>query len=138
MPTPSPTAVPTPYADRLIALLKDVEIMGGVGIEAVNAVRIDPTGDIEIEYRTRYATKAHQADVSWQVIQAISVVATEWTPETTLALFGTEDWKVDLTTYSSLGDYRYISLTPLALLKQVANKEVTYNEWVAASSAGFQ
>lgn len=134
---PSPTAVPTPFKDRFLALLKDETLMSSVGVSAINAVRFDPTGDVEIEYKTKYATQSSQPDVSWQVVQAIAAALPAWTPEVAQAFFGTPDFKVEITTYSVAGGHKYWSLTPLTALQKVASKEMTYNEWVVAANAGF-
>ncbi len=111
--------------------------MSSVGVSAINSVRYDPTGDVEIEYKTKYAAQASQPDVSWQVVQAIAAALPVWSPEIAEVFFGTPDFKVEITTYSSGGAYKHWSLTPLAALQKVAQKEMTYNEWVIAANAGF-
>lgn len=104
----------------------------------VSTIRVASDGDLQLEFRTSFASQTNQPDVSWQVTQLIAALSQSWSTAFTSAVFGSEDWGVQITTYSNLGNYRYQSRSTLDLLKQVYSKSVTYQEWLAASGAGFK
>ncbi len=152
--TPAATATPEPTATNtaipatptrtieerqrmLFDFLTGQTFLDYVGAEAANVARF-ANGAIELEYRTRWSAQTNQPDVSYRIVQEIGDVVKGWSPEVARVLFGDPDFRVNLTTYSSLGNYRYQSSTTFTVLRQVGQKALTYQEWLTASQAGFR
>jgi hypothetical protein len=55
-----------------------------------------------------------------------------------MRLGGGDDFIIHITTYSANGDYRYQSDTDFDTLMKLHDKQITYEEWVVASNAGFR
>jgi hypothetical protein len=108
-------------------------------IETINMARIN-NGRFEIELKTKWASQDSQPDVSYQVVQVIAQLFKDapFSAESAAYYAGSDEFTVNLVTYSANGDYRYESLTDYDTLMQIANKLISYDEWVAASNAGFR
>ena len=139
-PTPRPTSTPERsmedfQADVGQALISDLEELGDV--ERVNLVRFD-TGLLELELVTVWASRDRQPEVSWTVVTMLARVFADTTPGQRFNLTGTEDLSMRLTTYSTDGDYRYISKTDYPTMVKLNNRSISYEEWVQAANAGFR
>lgn len=146
--TAAPTATPTPIPATptrtieerqrlLLDFLTGQTLLDYVGAEAANVARV-ANNSIELEYRTRWSAQSNQPDVSYRIIQEIGDVVKSWSPEVARLVFGDADFRVNLTTYSTSGNYRYQSSTTFTVLRQVGQKAISYQEWLAASQAGFR
>jgi len=92
-----------------------------------------------IELFTVFAARNNQPEVSWEVITFLADNAfAGMTLGQRLTLTGSEDLVFALITYSEDGDYRYQSETDHATFGRIANRTMSYDEWVAAANAGFR
>jgi hypothetical protein len=82
--------------------------------------------------------QSNQPDVNYQMATLVALISSSFTPAVTSILFGTSDWHVRITTFSSSGDYRYQSDNSLDTLQKVAAKTMTRAEWEAAAKAAFR
>lgn len=105
-------------------------------VETVTVVRFN-SGKLEIELKTKWASQDSQPDVSYKVILFLAS-GLEHLQKSTLDFAAGGPFEIALTTYSTLGDYRYQSLTDYPTMLKVAHKAITYAEWVAAANAGFR
>jgi len=107
-------------------------------VESVTTIR---KGDesFEIEAKTLWASKDKQPSVSFQIIQALAEVFGAITEDKALNFVKNypEHFSVLLTTYSTDGGHKYSSLTYYDTLVKLVNKQITYDEWVTESGAGF-
>jgi hypothetical protein len=138
---PTKTLTSTPDQEELIQELIDslVEVIETyTDVESVTTIR---KGDesFEIEVKTLWASKDRQPSVSFQIIQVLADVFGGTTEAKALNFVknNPEHFSVLLTTYSAGGDYKYSSLTYYDTLVKLKNKQITYDEWVADSGAGF-
>jgi hypothetical protein len=108
-------------------------------IDTFNMARIN-NGRFEIELKTKWASQDSQPDVSYQVVQVIAQLFNDasFSAESAAYYAESDEFTVNLVTYSADGDYRYESLTDYDTLMQIANKLISYDEWVTASNAGFR
>lgn len=142
--TPRPTTAPTPaparsmedvQADLAGAIVSDLEKLDDV--ERVNLARFD-TGLLEIELSTIWAGDDMQPEVSWKIINLLADPLAQTEPGQRLNLTGSEELTIHLTTYSTFGDDRYQSETDYATMVKLANRSLSYEEWVQVANAGFR
>jgi hypothetical protein len=142
--TPRPTRRPTATPERTMedwqsemaeAIISDLE--GFSDVERVNLVRWDE-GLLEIEVQTQWASRDNQPEVSWTIIATFAEPLADMSEGQRMALTGSEDLTVKLTTYSTDGDYRYRSETDFSTLVKLKNRSMSYDEWVQAANAGFR
>lgn len=109
------------------------------GVEAVNLIRFKD-GRLEIELRTKWASRDRQPDVSFDVIRLIAegFIKGGFSETDLLKLTSGDSFSVYLVTYSTDGDYRYESETDFETLQQLDDLAISYDEWVAAANAGFR
>jgi hypothetical protein len=139
-PTPRATATPTRsmadiQADVADAFVRDLEEFDDV--ERVNVVRFAP-GRMEMELYTVWASQDSQPNVSWTIVTTLASALADLTPGQRINLTGSEELVFALTTYSTDGDFRYQSETDFATLEALASRSMSYEEWLAASGAGFR
>jgi hypothetical protein len=136
---PTPTKTPAPSMDELRQGLLDalVSDLGNIfDVESVSVVRFND-GALEIELKTIWASKDHQPDVSWELIQVLAPVFAEANEKTVNTLAG-GPFVLALTTYATDGDYRYQSSTDYDTLQKIASKSMSHDEWIVAAEAGFK
>lgn len=136
--TPTPTRPPEELQKVLTGFFADLNNVAPFDVGAVNLSRIGQDGWLELEYRTEWASRDLQPKVSYDIAQLVAAASKSWDSATTGYVFGTQAWGVRITTYSVDNNYRYQSATDLATLHKVAEKSLTYAEWVSAASAGFR
>jgi hypothetical protein len=141
-PTPLPPATATPerttedwQSEIGEAIVSDLE--GWDDVQRVNLVRWSEEG-VEIELHTVWASRDNQPEVSWDIITVLSEVWADMTEGQRVTLTGSEDFTMRLTTYSTDGDYRYVSETDFDTFVKVNNRSMGYEEWVQAANAGFR
>lgn len=142
-PKPSPTPEPISYEDYADwrnevadTFIRGVETLGDV--ERVNLVRF-LEGVMEVELNTKWASRDSQPEVTWAVVTGLASVAEDdmdiaWRKKAV----DSEDFTLLLRTYSTNGDYRYQSETDYDTLMKLANRSMSYDEWVEAANAGFK
>lgn len=108
------------------------------GVESVTTIR-PGSESLEVELRTQWASRDRQPDVSFQVIKTLADVFGDIKESSALKVVdgSPEHFSILLTTYSTDGDYKYSSLTYYEDLVKLHNKQITYDEWLVASKAGF-
>jgi hypothetical protein len=141
LPTIEPTSTVSPQ-DITNTLLDGVEIlvleMAEDDVDSFNLKRMNENV-MEIELKTRWASKNSQPDVSYIVVRWISFFANALLdPDSNFKEIYPDGFDLSLTTYSVNGDYKYSSFSNFDTLLKVYNKSISYNEWVQLSSAGFK
>jgi hypothetical protein len=109
-------------------------------IETVNLVRL-ADGNLEIEVQCIWASRDRQPALSYDIITFLAAafkVFDEPDYPTLKYIFGSDDPRILITTYSTDNDYRYQSSTDANTLFDVKDKSISYEEWVAAADAGFR
>lgn len=141
-PTPAPPATATPerttedwQSEMGEAIISDLE--GWDDVQRVNLVRWSQEG-VEIELHTVWASRDNQPEVSWDIVSVLSEVWADMTEGQRVNLTGSEDFTMRLVTYSTDGDYRYVSETDFDTLVKVNNRSMGYEEWIQAANAGFR
>jgi hypothetical protein len=139
--TPRPTATPEKSLDEIrlefSSSMADT-IANSEDVEMVNMARI-ANGRFEIELRTKWASQDRQPIVSYELIQLLALgTIGNISPDQAAWFVGGDEYSIYLVTYSTDGDYRYASLTGWDTLEKLANRSITYDEWVTASNAGFR
>jgi len=139
--TIEPTSTVSPQ-DITNTLLDGVEIlvleMAEDDVDSFNLKRMNENV-MEIELKTRWASKNSQPDVSYIVVRWISFFANALLdPDSNFKEIYPDGFDLSLTTYSVNGDYKYSSFSNFDTLLKVYNKSISYNEWVQLSSAGFK
>jgi hypothetical protein len=152
LPKPSNTLAPTAtntkqmsveeFRQELVNQTKAI-LENGQGleeVEAINLVRIGESGGLEIEFRTRYASRDNQPAVTYKVIQFFSSAFVNGFHRD---VSGVEKltggpFVLRITSYSTDGDYRYQSETDWGTMVKVADQAISYDEWVSAANAGFR
>lgn len=141
---PPPTATPEESPEEIMAeiqaglttaLISDIE--GLSDVERVNSILWSP-GRIDIELYTLWASRDNQADVTWIIIALLAEAMADATPGQLINMTGSQDLVWAITTFSTHGDYRYISETDQGTLVQLANRAITYDQWATAANAGFR
>jgi hypothetical protein len=130
-PTETPIVKPTQSDAELVITISNL-LMKNAYIDTVNLVRINRVDggiEFEIEVKTKMASRDRQPDISYQII---GLFGSGYTPEN-------QDKRIaiNLTTYSTLGEYKYHSYTSPDALSRIYGKQLSYDEWVLASGAGF-
>lgn len=146
--TPEPTSTPlpsvTPTSTRSVEELQaefcELTVNAFKNLPDLSNVNMCRFGNglFEMEVKTAYLSRDNQPDVSYNLVQGIAYVLHDWTAENAAKLAGGDSLTFVLVTYSEGGDYRYQSDTTFATLMDVANKRITYEEWVATANAGFR
>jgi hypothetical protein len=140
-PKPLPTDTPAKSPDEMRKDLEEVFtiILEEVdeNVDTVNLVRVSE-GLIEIEFKTVWASQDRQPQVTFDFLQEIADFFTSDTNENIVAAYGGNTVIVQVTTYSDSGDYRYQSETNHETMIKIAEKHITFDEWVIASNAGFK
>ena len=124
------------FRTEFLDVIATLETTDGIDVKAVTLARFD-NGVLEIEIKTLWSSRDSQPDVSYDIIRVLSEPIAKFNREKFEQLAG-GPFSIRLTSYSSEGKYRYQSLTDYDLLIKVANRAVSYDEWVAASGAGFE
>lgn len=144
-PIPSQTSTPTISLDEqkegllnlVIEILENGEGLEDVGF--VNLVRFGEPGVLEIEVKSIFASKSNQPPLSFEIIRFLAEVFTKTTKDSLLSVAGGGDeFIVHITTYSEGNNHRYQSETTYDLLAKVANKSISYDEWMTEANAGFR
>ena len=140
-PTIEPTDTVSPQ-DITNTLLDGVEIlvleMAEDDVHGFNLKRMNENV-MEIELKTRWASKNSQPNVSYVVVQWISFFANSLLDsESNFKNIYPDGFDLSLTTYSVDGDYKYSSYSDFDTLLKVYNKSISYDEWVQLTSAGFK
>jgi hypothetical protein len=140
--TPRPPATATPertmedYQSGLAeAIVSDLE--GLSDVERVNLVRWSE-GHLKIELQTLWASRDRQEEVSWTVTRLLADPLADVSETQRLSLTGSKELTIELTTYSTNGDYRYQSETDFSTLVRIANRSISREEWIQAANAGFR
>jgi hypothetical protein len=136
---PTATKTPAPSVEEVRQKLLDAvvsDLSGFEDIEAVSLVRFNE-GALEIEVKTKWASQDRQPDVSWTIIGAFADAFSGFDKEN-LELVAGGPFTFSLTTFSSRGDYRYQSVTDLETMLKIANRSISYDEWVTAAEAAFK
>jgi hypothetical protein len=137
-PTNTPPKTREEIRSEFVQLWADYLPVSVSDVETITTSRIN-NGRLEIELKTMWASEDRQANVSYEIIQALAEILVDGMPPKTAAeIVGSDEFIVDLVTYSTNGDYRYESTTNYDTLLKVHNKSITYDEWVATSNAGFR
>jgi hypothetical protein len=143
-PANTPTEKPPPSPAQNIEEIKEGIMESMIGalestdeIDAVTLARI-VDGVIEIEARAHYHSKDSQPDVSYQAIRLLAEIFGDQSPDTLYKFTGTDNFAINLLTFSADGDYPYSSFTDLPTIQQVLKRAISYEEWVAAANAGFR
>jgi hypothetical protein len=93
----------------------------------------------EIEIKTRWASQDRQPDVSYKIVQFFAAIFVDnFAADVAAKLADSDKFSLYLVTYSTDGDYRYESTTDYDTLVKLNNHVISYDEWVAASNAGFR
>lgn len=137
----SPLPTKTPNAEILIQTVIDglsEAILKYTDTKVINTFRRG-TMSLEIEVKTKWASKDSQPDVSYEIIKVLSDVFGQSTEAKALNFVkGNPDhFSILLTTYSTDGDYKYQSLTYYDTLVKLYKKQINYDEWVQETNAGF-
>jgi hypothetical protein len=136
--SPTPLSLEDVRAEFISAVIDVLENGEGLeDIETVTLVRFR-NGALDIEIRTIWASRDNQPIVSYNIISFLAPAFENVTDEQCARLFGSEQPVVHITSYSTDGDYRYESVTTIETLRRVAQKSISYEEWVAAANAGFR
>ena len=147
IPEPVITQIPTPTLsieehrqNVLNEIIKYLENKDNIfEVESVSAVRFNAPGILEIEVKTIYSAQKNQPDISYRIISNLSPVFIDSIKKERLFwLGGGDDFVIHITTYSSDGHYRYQSDTNYETMEKIKNKQISYEEWIAASNAGFR
>lgn len=139
--TPTLTKTPTnpPQSEFLNIIIQMLELQDD--IEEISVVKGE-NGILVIEYFTKWASRDRQPIVTYRLIQDLSYIMIDNNKsEADYAWFcgdGNASFGIDITSYSTDGDYRYKSFTNYLTLEKVNNKSISYDEWVLASGAGFK
>lgn len=134
-PTPKPTTDINELRTQLLdAVATDVGNI--LDVQSVTLTRFNK-GVLEIELKTRWASRDSQADVSFAVIQPLAKSFAAFNRDGLETVAG-GPFAIHLTTYSTDGNYRYQSTTDFDTLTKLANRSMSYAEWVAAAGAGFK
>jgi len=99
-------------------------------VNYVHATKEDGVTTIDIEGKTMWASKNRQADASFKAIGLFAAAYDD-------AQQAKGKTRIRLTTFSVDGGYRYTSTTNPDTLAKLYNKQITYDEWVQESGAGF-
>lgn len=144
-PRPTKTDAPAQSLDDLRQDMLDIFVNlleNGEGLEAVEEVTVVRFGDpgiLEIELVNVYSAEDNQPDLSYDVIRYLSQsMIGGMDLETSKLLANGDDFIIRLTTYSNDGDYKYRSETSWEVMEKIASKQITYEEWVQLSNAGFR
>lgn len=145
VPTETPTPIPKPTntpTDSLPAIRQKIfqeihDLLENVpGVQIVRPVT-GIEGVLYIEVLTIWDYEDDQPGVSWDLINALGVIAQN-DERSLLTLTGGEGgFLVDLTTYSAWMAWEYHSTTDYYTLQKIYTKKITYEEWVNLSGAGF-
>lgn len=145
--TKSPTIgfseTPSFSEDELIQRFLDginelIMTIAGNEVDSINLLRMD-NYVLEVELKTRWASKDSQPDVSYEIVKYVSLFAEAWlNPDSLFKDLNPDGFDLSLTTYSIDGDYRYSSYSNFETLLKVYKKSISYDEWVQLSSAGFK
>jgi len=141
-PTERPTNTALPQTDKTIEAIVNFDIAGMLeklgDVETVTTVRAG-SESLEIELRTQWASQDRQPDVSYEAIRSLAIVFGGASEDKDLLFVAgnPQHFSILITTYSVDGEYKYSSLTYYDTLVKILNKQITYDEWVKASGAGF-
>lgn len=151
--TPEPTATPKPtntpsqpsksvedVQKDIIGLITKYLESGELLIEKVAVVRFGDPGVFEIEVNNAMMARDNQPDLSYDMIAALAKMFIDGglTRDKAITLGGGDDFVIRITTYSADGNYRYQSDTNYETLEKIYNKQISYEEWVAAANADFR
>lgn len=140
-PTALPTNTSTPDSvkiiEKVIADLSDL-LLNYADVSSITTIR---RGELsfEIEAKTKYSSQSNQPDVSFQIIRMLAEIFAPLGEGKALNFVkgDPEHFSISLTTYSEDGDYKYFSQTDFDTLVNLYKKQITYEEWVIESGAGF-
>ncbi|MFH2040102.1 MAG: hypothetical protein ABIJ65_11780 [Chloroflexota bacterium] len=136
---PINTALPQ-YQKTYDTILFDIGNMleSAPDIDSVTTIR--PGKDsLEIELRVKWASRDRQPNASFEVIELLAIVfgGTDEGKAMNFVTGNPAHFSILLNTYSADGDYKYSSLTYYDTLVKLNKKQITYDEWVSESGAGF-
>ena len=138
--TPRPTATQEQSLDELRKeiFVDTAELIESFDdVESVGLIRGE-NGVLEIELKTAWASQDRQPDVSYQIVQLMAQILGDLETGKIFNLVGGNSFIFHLTTYSTDGDYRYQSDTDLDTIRDIYDLAISYEEWLAASDAGFR
>jgi hypothetical protein len=142
-PSPTETITPqnTPTKETTLKDIKDsIEkyLLIVDGVKSVTMINIG-TGEFNIEFTETWASKDRQPPVNFEVIRGLSQALTMGGKQKLLDKFGgNNDFIVKLTSYSSDGGYKYSSETHYNTMEKLANKDISFDDWVSESGAAFR
>jgi hypothetical protein len=120
---------------RAVMLILDGEYLND--LESTNLVRVAGEG-LEIELVNKWASQDVQPNLSFELLRLLAPLFNEWTEQAFDKLLGNPDPVILIRTYSATGAYVYESRTDWETFQLLAQKAISYDEWVASSGAGFQ
>lgn len=140
--TPTPRATATPLTRNTVQgqILEVLRAMGeekSLGMEAVRLARFNNDGVLELEYQTMFVSRDHQPHASYQIASAIATFFDAFEAEQARWVARGE-FRLSLTTYSSMGDYRYGLTADLETLHKLGRKQISQDEWIALTGAGWK
>lgn len=136
-----PTEVPARSLEEIQAEFRVlvVEFLENIfEVDTVTLVRLQP-GELVVELRTVYLAQDNQPDVSYIISRGVAdLLIGQLERENAARITGGDNFSLNLTTYSDSGDYAYHSTTRWELLELLAQRAISYEEWLAQSNAGFR
>lgn len=106
-------------------------------VESVSMARIE-NDRFEVELQTRWASRDRQPAVSYDVIRLIAGLMANVPADELTILMDDSLFSVYLVTYSTDGEYRFMSTTDYDTLKRINDLAISYEEWLDLSNAGFR
>ena len=137
--TETPTFSPGEIQDIFIEGIETlISIMAEDDISNINLIRLN-NNVLEVEVKTKWASRGNQPDVSYKIVQLVSMFAETWEDQNNKFLVILPNgFDLKLTTYSEDGDYKYGSYTTFDTLAKINAKSISYEEWLIAANADFK
>jgi hypothetical protein len=139
-PTLTPKATMTETIDQINQQLKSVLIDGISsldGVQKVNSI-VFGNGEFQIEVVTNWSSQDHQPQVSYEIMQYLSILCNHFKQDYFSFIVGNKSPIFSITTYSAMNEYRYKSSTQYDTCVKIGNKDISYEEWIIDSNAGFR
>ncbi len=141
LPTEQPTITASPQVQETKdAILLDIAQMLEESGDTESVTTIRPGQDsLEIELVVKWASRDRQPNASFEVIKLLAIVfgGADERKALNFVTGNPTNFSILLNTYSAGGDYKYSSLTYYDTLVKLNKKQITYDEWVSESGAGF-
>jgi hypothetical protein len=135
--TAAQTLPPDPDPIRQQALRAAADALSNVAdISDVPAIQFRD-GTLQIEIKTTWPGRIRQAAVSYTVVRVVAERLAKFDREQLEAASGSP-FAINLTTYSSEGEYRFRSVTDWETVQKLASNSISYEEWVVLADGGFR